>query len=124
MLAIAAVSASVARPCPAQQRARLELGLPTIGAQPRPLARATLATLPDSVRRKVGYHHWTGAAVGGGVGALGGLLLGLAAHDRCSDCSADDPELGTVILAGAGLGGAFGFLVGLAAPKYRWVPAP
>jgi hypothetical protein len=76
--------------------------------------------IPDSVRQKVGYHHWKGAAIGGGLGALAGLILALA--PGCSDC--DDPSVAATSLAGAGLGGAFGFLVGLASPKYEWVPSP
>lgn len=81
------------------------------------------SVLPDSVRRRVGYQHWKGGAIGAGLGALGGLALALAARGRCSDCSSDDVPVGKVTLVGAGLGGAFGFLVGLASPKYRSVPA-
>ncbi|HEX6433250.1 MAG TPA: hypothetical protein VFZ87_03380 [Gemmatimonadales bacterium] len=72
------------------------------------------------MRTKVGYHHWEGAATGSGVGAVAGLLIGLAGRYGCSDCPSD-PSLATISLATAGLGGAFGFLVGLASPKYRWV---
>lgn len=79
------------------------------------------AVLPESVRRRVGYQHWKGGAIGAGLGALGGLALALAARGRCYDCSSDDAPVGKVTLVGAGLGGAFGFLVGLASPKYRWV---
>jgi hypothetical protein len=79
--------------------------------------------LPDSVRQRVGYQHWKGGAIGAGLGALGGLALALAARGRCYDCSSDDVPVGKVTVVGAGLGGAFGFLVGLASPKYRWVPA-
>ena len=82
-----------------------------------------LASVPDSVRQRVGYQHWKGAAIGGGLGALGGLALALAAHGRCYDCPADSPNVGQVTLIGAGLGGALGFLAGLATPRYRWVPA-
>ena len=91
---------------------------------PAPAATARPApglTVPDSVRQKVGYQHWKGAAIGGGLGALAGLALALAAHGQCDDCSSDSPNVGTVTLAGAGLGGALGFLVGLASPRYRWV---
>jgi hypothetical protein len=77
--------------------------------------------IPDSVRQKVGYHHWKGAAIGGGLGAVAGLVLGLAARVSCSDC---DPSIAATSLTVAGLGGAFGFLVGLASPKYEWVPSP
>jgi hypothetical protein len=74
----------------------------------------------DSVRQKVGYRHWEGAAVGAGAGAVVGLVLGFAVRYSCSDCSSD-PSLAATSLATAGLVGAFGFLVGLASPKYRWI---
>ena len=73
----------------------------------------------DSVRQKVGYSHWKGAAIGGAAGAVAGLLLGLAARTTCSDC---DPDIAKGILVSAGVVGAFGFLVGLGSPRYRWVP--
>jgi hypothetical protein len=80
------------------------------------------AGVPDSVRRKVGYHHWTGAAIGGGVGGVTALVLALAARGSCADCPSGYPNVPAAGLVGAGLGGAFGFLVGLASPKYAWVP--
>ena len=82
-----------------------------------------LPTVPDSIRQRVGYQHWKGAAIGGGLGALGGLALALAAHGQCADCSSGTPPVGKVTLIGAGLGGVFGFLVGAASPRYRWVRA-
>jgi hypothetical protein len=75
----------------------------------------------DSVRQKVGYRHWEGAAIGGGAGAVIGLLLGLGVRYSCSDCSGD-PSIAATSLMSAGVVGAFGFLVGLASPKYRWLP--
>jgi hypothetical protein len=75
--------------------------------------------VPDSVRRKVGYQHWKGGAIGAAAGGVVGLLLGLASG-ACDDCSSNDSVLLEAALAGAGLGGAFGFLVGAASPKYRW----
>ena len=81
-----------------------------------------LASVPDSIRRKSGYQHWKGGAIGLGLGALGGLVLALAAPTECDDCTSDPAPAGKVTLVGAGLGGAFGFLVGLATPRYRWVP--
>jgi hypothetical protein len=82
-----------------------------------------LASVPDSIRRKTGYQHWKGGAIGLGLGALGGLALALAAPNECADCTSDPASVtGKVTLIGAGLGGAFGFLVGLATPRYRWVP--
>ena len=87
---------------------------------PRALASVSI---PDSVRVKAGYQHWKGAAIGGTLGALGGLFLALAAGGQCDDCTSDVAPAGQVTLIGAGLGGAFGFLVGLASPRYRWVAA-
>jgi hypothetical protein len=80
-------------------------------------------SIPDSVRKKVGYQHWRGAAIGGAAGAVGGVVLALLAHGACSDCPSNDPNVPEVGFVGAGLGGAFGFLVGAASPKYRWVPS-
>jgi hypothetical protein len=114
---------AVASPAPVTgQQARLFS--PAAGFGPDLGARSAtpLSTIPDSVRQKVGYHHWKGAAIGAAVGALGGLALAVAAHGQCDDCPSDSPALGTATVVGAGLGGAFGFLVGLAAPRYRWVP--
>jgi hypothetical protein len=86
-----------------------------------PETTSRLPTVPDSIRRRVGYQHWKGGAIGGGLGALGGLVLALVAHGRCYDCPSDAAPVGKVTLIGAGLGGAFGFLVGAASPRYRWV---
>ena len=79
---------------------------------------------PDSVRRKVGYQHWKGGAIGGSVGALAGLLLAALAPGRCYDCTSNDSGTLEATLIGAGLGGAFGFLVGAASPRYRWEVQP
>ena len=79
----------------------------------------TAVTLPDSVRQKVGYQHWKGGAIGGALGAVAGLLLS-AFPIGCSDCSPQDSEVVRATFMGAGLGGAFGFLVGAASPKYEW----
>ena len=85
------------------------------------LSSARVLEPTDSVRQKVGYRHWEGAAIGGGVGAVAGLLLALAARRGCSDCPSD-PSVASTTFVSAGVVGAFGFLVGLASPKYRWVP--
>jgi hypothetical protein len=85
-----------------------------------------LMTVPDSVRKRTGYQHWRGAAIGLAVGGALGALTGAAAGDRCSDCgqtTAGSRAL-TVGLLGAGTGGVLGFLVGLASPKYAWGPSP
>lgn len=92
---------------------------PSVSADPTALARGGI---PDSVRRKVGYHHWSGAAIGGGLGGVAAVTLALAAHGRCADCPSGQPSVAAAGLVGAGLGGVFGFLVGLASPKYAWVP--
>jgi hypothetical protein len=82
--------------------------------------RKDVLVIPDSIRRKVGYQHWRGGTIGGSVGALAGLLLSALAPTRCSDCTSSDSDVLETTLIGAGLGGAFGFLVGAASPKYRW----
>jgi hypothetical protein len=79
--------------------------------------------IPDSVRRKVGYHHWKGAAIGGVAGAAAGLLLGLRAGDSCLDVCRENVSDVSATLIGAGVGSAFGFLVGLATPRYERKPA-
>jgi hypothetical protein len=77
------------------------------------------ALIPDSTRRLVGYQHWKGAAIGAGSGALVGALLGLRARTGCSDCNMTGSDVVKASLVTAGLGGAFGFLIGLASPKYQ-----
>jgi hypothetical protein len=86
-----------------------------------------LVSVPDSVRKRTGYQHWRGAAIGlaigGAVGALTGAVGG--AVGRCDDCG-QQPSAGsgalTVGLLGAGAGGVLGFLAGLSSPKYVWIP--
>jgi hypothetical protein len=75
--------------------------------------------LPDSTRRLVGYQHWKGAAIGAGSGALLGTLLVILAKGNCSDCNGPAGDGLRTSLLGGTLGGAFGFLVGLASPKYE-----
>jgi hypothetical protein len=78
--------------------------------------------VPDSIastRRLAGYQHWKGAAIGATSGAVLGALLGLRARTACSDCNMTGTDLVNVSLVTAGLGGAFGFLIGLASPKYE-----
>lgn len=92
---------------------------------PPPLAgklRQISVAMPDSVRQKVGYQHWKGGAIGGALGAVAGLLLS-EFPVGCRGCSATDSEVVRTTLIGAGLAGAFGFLVGAASPKYKWRPA-
>ena len=81
----------------------------------------TPTSLADSVRRRNGYLHWKGAAIGAGTGGVLALLLGLAAGSSCDDCSDDDASWAwRGALLGAGAGGALGFLIGLASPRYEW----
>jgi hypothetical protein len=80
---------------------------------------ARLSVVPDSTRRVVGYQHWKGAAIGSAGGALLGALLGLRARSGCSDCNLTGSNILKASLVTAGVGGAFGFLVGLASPRYE-----
>lgn len=121
VLAVIVVGLVAAPPLHAQQ-ARHPWESAALATLVPPRSITLLATVPDSIRRKTGYQHWTGGAIGLGLGALGGLALALAAHGQCADCTSDTAPIGKVTLIGAGLGGAFGFLVGLASPRYRWVP--
>ncbi len=97
---------------------------PRIGAE---LPSLDLVTVPDSMRKRTGYQHWRGAAlglaIGGAAGALTGAIVGGAG--QCSDCSrpptAGNGALG-LGLVGAGAGGVLGFLAGLTSPKYVWIP--
>ncbi len=109
-------------PSPAQKAAAIAPAT-LVSSQPGADSTRRLLLVPDSIRQRAGYHHWKGAAIGGALGALGGLVLALATHGQCDDCTSDTAPLGKVTLIGAGLGGAFGFLVGLASPRYRWVKA-
>jgi hypothetical protein len=80
--------------------------------------------LPDSVRQKVGYQHWKGAAIGAGVGAVLGSALAFGLAGECADCTVTtwDRAKGALIITGAS--SALGFLVGLASPRYAWRPSP
>jgi hypothetical protein len=87
-----------------------------------------LVSVPDSVRKRIGYQHWRGAAIGLGIGGALGALTGAigGAVGQCDDCSRQ-PSAGSgalvVGLIGAGAGGVLGFLAGLASPKYAWIPS-
>jgi hypothetical protein len=87
--------------------------------------KATLATVPDSVRRIVGYQHWRGSAIGLAIGAGIGTLFGTVAPIQCDDCTRNwsrGRAIWTSGLVGAGVGGVVGFLAGLSSPKYVWEP--
>jgi hypothetical protein len=81
------------------------------------IAQNSVTAIPESTRRVAGYQHWKGAAIGGTAGALLGALLGARARTGCSDCDMDDGDVVKATLVTAGIGGAFGFLIGLASPK-------
>jgi hypothetical protein len=82
------------------------------------------AMLPDSVRRTVGYQHWRGAAIGGGVGAALGSAFAFGLAGRCADCTVSTWERVQAALLLTGAGGVLGFLGGLASPKYAWEAQP
>ena len=115
------IAASFGSGCP--ESVHTQQAVTTFESQGGPPVAAELShtavALPDSVRQKVGYQHWKGGAIGGTLGAVAGLLLS-AFPIGCSDCSRHDSEVMRATFIGAGLGGAFGFLVGAASPKYRW----
>jgi hypothetical protein len=77
-------------------------------------------TLPDSVRRKVGYRHWRGAAIGGGIGAVLGTVLAFGVAGECADCTVTTWDRAEAALLVTGASSVVGFLVGLASPKYVW----
>jgi hypothetical protein len=92
---------------------------PAAGPPSPPLTPDSKSLIPDSTRRLVGYQHWKGAAIGASSGALLGALLGWRARSGCSDCNMTGSDVVKASLVTAGLGGAFGFLIGLASPKYE-----
>lgn len=82
-------------------------------------AQVRPSLIPDSTRIRVGYQHWEGAAIGAGTGGLIGTMLVIAAGRGCSDCNTTGSDYLRAISLAAGLGGTFGFLVGLASPRYQ-----
>jgi hypothetical protein len=94
---------------------------PTVGNRsPRPSG----ALLADSVRQKVGYQHWKGAAIGAGVGAVLGSALAFGLAGECADCTVTTWDRAQGVLLITGASSAFGFLVGLASPRYAWKLSP
>ena len=85
--------------------------------------RNAALTVPDSVRRKVGYQHWKGAAIGGGVGAVLGSVLAFGLAGKCADCIDTTWDRAQAALVVTGASSALGFLVGLASPRYAWTPS-
>ncbi len=81
-------------------------------------------SVTDSLRRKVGYNHWNGAAIGAGVGAVVGTVLAFGVAGRCADCTVTTGDRAQAALLVTGISSAFGFLVGLASPKYAWEVPP
>lgn len=83
-----------------------------------PAAESLLAPVTPE-RKPVGYHHWEGAAIGAGGGALLIALLYLSAGDSCSDCEGGRSYFLEAELIGAAVGGTLGFLIGLGTPKFE-----
>lgn len=111
----------------AQQYSRLFPSWQSVAPRLKWPAGAT-PSLADSVRARVGYQHWRGAALGGVIGGVVGALTGaiLVANAECDDCSDEvSPGEGALVVGalGAGAGGVLGFLAGLATPRYAWVPS-
>jgi hypothetical protein len=77
--------------------------------------------VPDSVRYRVGYQHWKGAAIGAGVGAVLGGVLVMVSGAGCADCTVTTGDRVEAVLLVTGGAGLLGFLAGLASPKYVWV---
>ncbi len=87
-----------------------------------PVSLAVRESLPVPVpmeKKPVGYHHWEGAAIGAGGGALLIALLYLSAGDSCSDCEGGGSYFLEAELIGAAVGGTLGFLIGLGVPKFE-----
>ena len=76
------------------------------------------AALPDSSRRKVGYQHWKGAAIGAGGGAVLGTVLAFGLGGECADCTLTTWDRAQAAFLVTGAGSVLGFLAGLASPKY------
>jgi hypothetical protein len=76
------------------------------------------AALPDSSRRKAGYQHWKGAAIGTAAGAVLGTVLAFGVAGECDDCTLTTWDRAQAALLVTAAGTVFGFLVGLASPKY------
>jgi hypothetical protein len=90
---------------------------------PAKLLRPNSASVPDSLRQRVGYQHWRGGALGLTIGAALGVATGaIFMNGRCDDCSDQPSGALTGGLIGAGAGGLLGFFAGLASPKYRPIP--
>jgi hypothetical protein len=79
------------------------------------------AGIPDSVRLRIGYQHWRGAAIGTGVGAVLGGALALVGGSGCADCTITTWDRARAALVVTGAGGVLGFLAGLSSPRYVWV---
>jgi hypothetical protein len=77
------------------------------------------ASIPDSVRQRVGYQHWRGGALGLTIGAAVGVATGAILDGGCSDCGHQRSGALSAGLVGAGAGGLLGFFAGLASPKYK-----
>jgi hypothetical protein len=121
-LLVLALWAAAPKSATAQRQASFDRWAgPTLGTPP---SHPSWVLLADSVRQRVGYQHWKGAAIGAGVGALLGIALASGVAGECDDCRVTtwDRARGALLVTGAS--SAFGFLVGLASPRYAWKPSP
>jgi hypothetical protein len=121
-LLILALWAGAPKGATAQRQASFSRWVGPTQALPSPLRSAVVPA--DSVRQRVGYQHWKGAAIGAGVGVVLGSALAFGLAGECADCTVTtwDRAQGALLITGAS--SAFGFLVGLASPKYAWRPSP
>jgi hypothetical protein len=121
VILVIALGATLSKSATAQRQVRFDRwAVPALA----PLSRRSLGvSLPDSVRQKVGYQHWKGAAIGAGVGALLASVLVFGVAGECDDCTENRWARGEAALLITGASGAFGFLVGLATPRYAWKPS-
>jgi len=106
------------RSATAQRQASFDRWAGPMLAAPRPGPQ--LVPVADSVRQRVGYQHWKGAAIGAGAGALLGTALAFGLMGECDDCTVTTWDRTQSALFFTGASSLFGFLVGLASPKYAW----
>jgi hypothetical protein len=116
-----ALCAALSNSATAQRQA--DLGRWPSLARAVPSRQVRAVQVPDSVRQKVGYQHWKGAAIGAGVGAVLGSVLVFGVAGECADCTETSGDRARAVLLVTGASSALGFLVGLATPRYAWKPS-
>jgi hypothetical protein len=96
----------------------LNFGAPNVGVAQGPAPSILWQKPALAPARKAPDHRWEGMAIGAGVGAVAGGLLGLVAcggqQEASGGCTAQLIGLG---LGGALAGGVIGGLIGAAFPK-------